>query len=283
MGNTTPHDIESWVRTLSEREIPVLRQTARSLEEARLKSDQITGRDIALIALRDPLMTVRVLAFIRPYHGKHHLKEITSVEHAVMMLGIEPFFRHFEKLAVIEDQLKPHPQALLGLLHVLRRAQRAARYALDWALTRRDLNVEEITVAALLHDLAEILMWCFAPQESLQIRAMQQADRTLRSADAQTAVYGFRLIDLQLALCKAWKLPELLLNLLDDANREVPRVKNVALAVNLARHSANGWDDAALPDDYAEIAKLLNLDSAAVMARLGLTQEGEPAPPQGGA
>jgi hypothetical protein len=33
------------------------------------------------------------------------------------------------------------------------------------------------------------------------------------------------------------------------------------LAVNLARHSANGWDDAALPDDYRDIGDLLHISA----------------------
>ena len=34
------------------------------------------------------------------------------------------------------------------------------------------------------------------------------------------------------------------------------------LAVRLARHTAGGWDNAALPDDIADIAALLNLRTA---------------------
>ena len=33
----------------------------------------------------------------------------------------------------------------------------------------------------------------------------------------------------------------------------------VALAARLARHTARGWDNAALPDDLSEISTLLNL------------------------
>ena len=36
-----------------------------------------------------------------------------------------------------------------------------------------------------------------------------------------------------------------------------------ALAVRLARHSAAGWDNPALPDDYSETAQLLNLSIGA--------------------
>jgi len=49
----------------------------------------------------------------------------------------------------------------------------------------------------------------------------------------------------------------------------------VALAVNLARHSANGWSDAALPDDYEEIAKLLHLQTADIMTIVGANKQHE--------
>lgn len=283
MMENQPRDIESWVQRFTESEIPVLRHTVRGLAEAKENIDRVSGREISAIVLHDPLMTVRVLAYILPYRGKRLRSDITTVEHAAMMLGIDPFFEHFKDLPSIEEMLKPYPQALLGLLHTISRSQRASRYAYDWALWRHDLNVEEVTVAALLHDLAEILMWCFAPNQSLEIQALQQANRALRSAAAQEMVFGFHLSDLQLALCKAWQLPDLLQMLMDDQHAEQPRVQNVKLAVDLARHSAHGWDDAALPDDYVAIAKLLNLNVEALLIRLGRSKPGEgEAPPEDG-
>ena len=47
------------------------------------------------------------------------------------------------------------------------------------------------------------------------------------------------------------------------------RVRNVFLAVNLARHSANGWNDAALPDDYTDIGKLLHMQPEEVKVMIG--------------
>jgi hypothetical protein len=61
----------------------------------------------------------------------------------------------------------------------------------------------------------------------------------------------------------------LLLQLMDDHHAEQPRVRNVVLAVNLARHSANGWNDPAIPDDLTEIGKLLGLSASALLERLG--------------
>jgi HD-like signal output (HDOD) protein len=262
--------IADWAKFLGEREIPVLRQTARALTEAQEHIDRITARSIANIVLRDPMMTARVLRYTIRHRSKRQLQEISTVEHAVMMLGVEPFFHHFAQFDVIEDSLQAHPQALLGLLHVIRRAQRTARYAADWALWRCDLNSEEVAVAAILHDLAEVLMLCFAPRQALEILALQDANPTIRSAIAEKAVLGFSLNELQAALCKSWELPELLLSLMDDAQSSRPRVKNVKLAVDLARHSVNGWDDPALVEDFAAIAKLMNIDHETLMQRLGL-------------
>jgi hypothetical protein len=81
----------------------------------------------------------------------------------------------------------------------------------------------------------------------------------MRSASAQRAVLGFTLSELQLALAREWHLPALLLDLMDDRQAGKPRVQIVKLSVSVARHAANGWYDAALPDDYAGLRKLTSL------------------------
>jgi hypothetical protein len=62
-----------------------------------------------------------------------------------------------------------------------------------------------------------------------------------------------------------WQLPELLMNLMDPAQAHTVRVRNVTLAVRLARHSAHGWEAPSLAEDYAAIAELLRMDPAKVM------------------
>jgi len=265
--------IEFWLQSLGEKEIPVMRQTVRAIAEARKRADRISSREIAVIVMHDPLMTARLLRFILRRRSKRQLQEISTVESAVLMLGVEPFFHHFAHFDVIDEQLKLHPPALLGLLHVIRRAQRACRYAWDWALWRSDLGYEEIAVAALLHDLAEMLMWCFAPRQMQDIHALQKANPSIRSADAQKAVLGFPLVELQAALCKSWQLPELLLGLMDGRQAGSVRVRNVKLAVDLARRSADGWDEAALQDDFRAIEALMNIDHKTLRLRLGLKDE----------
>lgn len=262
-------DLQSWVLYLSKVELPVLKRTAQQISELRQAEDRVTSRAIAHVVLQDPLMALKVLAYLEARRRRSQITDITTIDRAIMMLGISPFFSDFEQMSRVEDQLAAHPQALLGLLRVVARAKRAAHFARDWALLRHDLDVEEITVAALLHDVAETLLWSFAPRLALQVQELQSANPEMRSHLAQCAVLGVSLHDLQLALAQAWRLPALLVSLMDGEHSGHPRVRNVLCAVNLARHSAKGWNDPALPDDYAEIEKLLGMSHEALLARLG--------------
>jgi c-di-GMP-related signal transduction protein len=121
MLNQPLQDLDAWVIFFSNAEMPILRQTARRLEEARANIDNVSGRDIASIVLQDPLMAIRVLAYIQPFRGKHLRSDITTIGNAIMMLGIEPFFNKLETPVTIEAVLKNEPQAMLGVLQVIRR------------------------------------------------------------------------------------------------------------------------------------------------------------------
>jgi hypothetical protein len=58
---------------------------------------------------------------------------------------------------------------------------------------------------------------------------------------------------------KCWHLPRLLVLLGDDRHADTSRVRNVMLAIRLARHTSTGWENAAVPDDVRDIAAMLHL------------------------
>ena len=131
---------------------------------------------------------------------------------------------------------------------------------------RGDTDAGVIHQAAFLHDFAEMLMWCHAPTLQLQIREAQNADPTLRTASIQRNVLNIELDDLRQTLMKLWRLPELLVRISDGKHADHPNVRNVVLAVRLARHTMQGWDNAALPDDIDDIARLLNASPRVALA-----------------
>lgn len=258
--------LTDWIARFGQAEIPVLRHSARELERLRAENGLLNARTVAGVVTDDPLMTVRLLRHLQRHKGAQQRHELVDVKQALLMMGLEAFFRDLPAQPVAEDMLFGHPEALLHLLRTVRRAQRSACYAFDWALRLHDLHAEEVQVSALLTHFAEMLMWCFNPGPMLAIRRRQSADPGLRSADAQRQVLGFSGAALQRQLAVEWRLPELLLNLLDPAQSGSTRVRNVALAVNLARHSAQGWDNPALPDDYRDIGALLRMPPERVRA-----------------
>lgn len=263
-------DTDAWVLLFAQADLPVLRHTDEALCKLRGQMESVNVRTLSNAILQDPLMTLRVFMHLARHRRKTQLTDITTVEQGLLMIGVDPFFHHFDNLPRVEDHLKSHPRALLGLLKVIQRSRRAAHWARDWAIHRCDLNVDEITLAALLHDIAELLMWCFAPGPALRVEEHKAAEPHLRSASAQIEVYGMTLLELQQALIRYWGLPQLLAQLMDHSNASNPRIRTVALAVDLARHTANGWSDAALPDDLMAIKELLRINDDMLPQKLGV-------------
>jgi HD-like signal output (HDOD) protein len=263
---TTPlRNLETWTAHFRAAEIPVLAQTADALEALRANEDEVDANGIGEMIAGDPLMTLKVLAHAAQNRPRCVVTDAETVTAALVMMGISPFFRAFGPQTSIEQRLGDVPEALDGLQAVLKRAWRGANFALAFAVHRMDHDAAVIHEAALLHDFAEMLLWCHAPALALRIKAAQRADATLRSNVIQQQVLNVELPDLQQALMRAWRLPELLIRITDDKHAEQPAVRNVVLAVRLARHTARGWDNAALPDDIRDIAALLNLSPDATL------------------
>ncbi len=262
-------DLSAWVAHFRGATIPVLDSTADTVRELAFNEDAVDAHLLSEAIGADPLMTLKLLAHI----GSNSRREtdVETVVSALVLLGIGPFFRHFGELPTVNQALQDVQDAEAvnaGLQAVLDRSHRASQFALGFAAHRMDPDAAVIHEAALLHGFAELLLWCHAPALALEISRRQQADPTLRSAAAQQAVLGVTLADLQQTLMKAWRLPELLIRLDDAKHAHSLQVKNVMLAVRLARHTAHGWDNAALPDDVTEIAALLLLGAAPTLKLL---------------
>ena len=258
-------DIGAWTAHFCAAEIPVLAQTAEALEALRANEDDVDASTIGEVISNDPLMTLKVMAHVAANRSSRVVTDTETIIAALVLMGISPFFRAFGPQPTIKDRLADMPEALAGLTDTLRRAHRGANFALGFAVHRMDHDAAVIHAAALLHDFAELLLWCHAPDLALRIRQAQQADSTLRSSAAQLAALNIELADLQQSLMKAWRLPELLIRINDDRHADDASVRTVMLALRLARHTSKGWDNAAIPDDVNDIATLLNLSTDATL------------------
>ncbi len=267
-----PNDADAWVARFDPSALPVLPATAVAIEQWRANEDAADAHTLSQTIVADPLMTLKVLVHVAILRGRRQDGrpggDAETVTAALVLLGIGPFFRAFGPQPTVDDWLATRPQAQAGFSAVLRRADRAATFALAFAAHRLDPDAAVIHEAALLHEAAEMLLWLHAPELAAEIAARQAADPSLRSARVQREVLHAELADIGQAMLRRWQLPPLLVRITDDRHADDAQVRSVLLAVRLARHTAQGWDNPALPDDVQDIGRLLQLGQAPTLRLL---------------
>ncbi|QNM97194.1 HDOD domain-containing protein [Chitinimonas koreensis] len=251
--------IDAWMNAFESAEIPILQHTQRSLADLAERDADLTARELGQIAAHDALLVLQTLRHLQQHRSSHQVTDVATVERAILMLGVTPLLNRFARNGTIESALTPHPHGLSEVRRMLFRSHHAALCAATWAGFRHDIDEGEVVTAALLKDVAEILVCCFAPKLILRIRAMQQRAPQLDDHVVQKAVFGFPLQELQLALIARWKLPNVLKLLMDEQQAEHPRARTVLLATAYARHAARGWNEPELAADLQAIASLTGL------------------------
>lgn len=247
--------LAQWVEEIKLESLPVLSRTALAVSAMAKNADSLPAMDISDVVLHDPLMTLKVIGFANCRSHGRFSAEIATVQSAVIMLGVPPFFTHFAALKTIEGTMQG--REMNGLLNCLSRAHHAAWQARDLAILRADIKSEEVYVGTMLHDMGEIVMWCVAPELMLRIlRAVRRDKANLEKAEKN--ILGFSLWEFQKALARAWKLPELLLMFMDNENAGNPRALTAIIGTALARHAAGGWYSSKLLADCEVIASQFN-------------------------
>lgn len=255
---TLPSTIHEWVTFLETQGVPVLRRTIKELDKLRPSAEHLSASQLAVVILRDPLMTLKLLRLANSSRRGRLSSEITSVEHAIMMLGAVPLFKQFSALTALEDLLAQQDQALTSVLQVYSRGLHAAYQARQWAIQHQDIRVEEVYISALLHDMTNMMLWIYAPERAQEIRDTVRRDRIYYGL-AHEKVMGFSVADFRTALAAAWRFPEMLTELVDCRNAGVPRAQGVLLAVSIAHLAERGWYGHCMEATLEAMAETLNL------------------------
>lgn len=258
MSQRLPGTMQEWVAFLESQDLPVLRRTIRELDRLRPSAERLTASQLAVVVLRDPLMTLKLLRLANSARRGRLSTEITSVEHAIIMLGAVPLFKNFSSLIALEDMLAEQPQVLSSVLQVYSRSFHAAYQARQWAIQHQDIRVEEVYIAALLHDMGNIMLWIYAPQRAREIRDGVRREH-LYYGIVHEKLMGFPVADFRLALASAWRFPEMLVELVDCRNAGIPRAQGVLLGVSIAHLSERGWYGPQMEATLEAMADNLNL------------------------
>ncbi len=263
----TPANLLQWIERIRQAGVPILQQTSDALDALRADEDRVDAQTISAIVLDDPLMTVKVLAYLAAHRPKRVESDVLTVNSAVLLMGVPPFLHHFAGQPTVEQMLADWPQAIEGVRTVVERSYRAAKLALAYSTHRMDIEAEVLHEAALLHDFVELLVWCHAPALALRLDHRSAVEHGVSRAELERQILGVGLNELEQALMIHWRLPTLLTRVTDDRMVASPRVRTVLLATRIARHSEAGWHHPKLQHNFEELGQLLGLTPEVAMRK----------------
>ena len=152
---------EAYVAHFESQSLPVLKRTVRELDTLREDEESVSGRRIAAVILGDPLMAMRVISFLGTEARRKQNHDITTVDRAVMMMGITPFAS--STIFRLSKTCSPSaPKPLIGAAGN-RKSEASCALCPRLIILRHDLDVDEITLAARFCAKRRRSSWCFAP------------------------------------------------------------------------------------------------------------------------
>ena len=268
MLTKAPLSLRTWAAHFAESPVPVRSYTAARLAAMAGRAEDVAVGDLAPLVLADPMMTVKLLAYVAQIRAMRGRTPAETVAQAILMIGVPPFFRAFADPPVIETVLAAWPRAQAGIARVLDQSWRAADMALALAVMRKDPDAEVIHEAALMHDFVEMLLWCHAPELAMQVEDLIDADPARDRSRAERTALNIELCDLEQTLVREWHLPELLVRVTNDRASADSQARTVQLASRIARHLRHGWESSAVQADLEAAADLLGLTPDAIRERL---------------
>jgi len=246
--------IDEWIARIGSQPVPVLPGSLKQLGTLTANENTPLAK-LSAVAARDPSLTVHLLRTCNSLKRSHLGAEVTTVEHALMMLGLAQLRRLPTELPVLDQNLGEDSR--VWLLRSFSRAYHAAMFAREWATARRDMEVDEVYCAAQLHFVGEMVLAMFGTAQAQRIRKMVHEEH-VPAEEAEYLVLGFSLDQLSLALAKQWHLPALVLDSLEAENASHPRALGIMLAVQLAKAVHSGWYNARTLGLLEQVAEFLN-------------------------
>ncbi len=176
------------------------------------------AKDLVKVIELDPVLTAKVLKLVNSaYFGLS--KEVTSVKHAVVYVGINTIKNVAISIAAIG--VLPHTSS--GGYDLDRFLDHSLKTAAVSRLLARSKGVAEAElgdyfVASLLHDIGQMVLGQYMPQEFQQALALA-AERAIPIDEAEREVFGLDHAEIGAMLAESWKLPALLASCIRNHHR----------------------------------------------------------------
>ena len=250
--------VPQWAAYLTAQQLPVMPRSKLALLafEAEKGSDLSSGELVGL-AKGDPFLCLCLLRAAEGRRASRLGHEASTPLAAVLQMGSTAF----RELLIASPETN---ETVPGLVECEARSVMAAQLAAVWSALRADASPDEVSMAALLAETGELLLWHFArdlPQASLEALA---SGKTRRTDEAQETVCGFKFRELTLKCAEIWGLPKILVQLI--RGHDTARANLARVATDTVRHLMAGPENSALPNDLVSAKRLIPQASMQMLA-----------------
>lgn len=280
--------VNQWAEYLKDKEIPVLPRTRAILaalhEGGEALREKMSTRDMANIVYADPYLALKLLRRAEERRSRQLGNDTTTPLAAVLQTG-------YDELHSIVSNSKACDDALPGCQTCEFRSILASSIARAWANRRVDVSPDEVSMAALLVEIGELLLWHFAPEMTDKETRVRDWNERFWALMQRPSDIEFTFRQLTVALAQSWALPGLVITLIKGT--DTPRANIARLAADIAKLITNDPQPAELlailqqaskvvpSASLAELAEPLPLPEeirAALTAAIATSAPGEAAP-----
>ncbi len=259
-----PETLPEWLGYLASQSLPLLDSSWNVVNQLDERSGKSIDR-LSEVLLLDPGAVVSLLTTVNAKNHSPLFAEVSTVENAVMMLGLTQTRSALKRLKVI--RLLAQAPALQHYLQTLAKAYHTGYIAFELARIRGDLVAKESFVAGFLYFLGEMAMWLYGAERMKNVVLTQHKEH-LAYEEAQIKVLGFSLESLSAGLAVSWRLPELVRETMHPELTSRPQVAGVRLAAELATSCRSGWYTQRVRDCMQKIAAHIRWEMGDTARRL---------------
>ncbi|MBP9609025.1 MAG: hypothetical protein KBE25_06695 [Laribacter sp.] len=193
--------------------------------------ERLNASDLANAVLHDPLLVFQLMRAVGQVERGRKLSDTLCVEHALMLIGVDPFFASFGQMPSIDTHPGMVARRKRTVAALLARARMAALLVKDWLSMIDEYRVEEYFTAALLYN---VPLAFYAIDNDVELEGdVERA--ALRALGEQYPLFVRDILG-------ATGMPGKILDLLLGQDLELSRQRLLLRhAIHTANHLAAGW------------------------------------------
>lgn len=185
--------------------LPTLSKSLYRILELEEKNTSTLFIDIKQIIEKDPLLSAHILKVANsPFYG--FSQQVRTIAHAISLLGIQKIKNIAFAYSVFDfiKRISFQPQYGKTFNHLLKKSLLISSVSTILAKQKHFLYADEISVAGLLTEIGQIILFLYAPEKysALQVAGEDQL------AELERRVFGFDHIETGIAVAETWNLPE---------------------------------------------------------------------------